>query len=460
MRPSGTVLVLSALFLIAGAAVAHAGGLCVPGVGATASGMGGAFVGLADDYSAVAWNPAGILQIQGTEATVSAQDVTSIASRDGMVLFNGLEGDGDGGRFATQPVRATSAMDQLVAPGVFLYTSPGFLGGLFDKVGICAYTLADYGVKWDGSDVADEIVLGPRSFTNTFREGAPPDYESRIRAYSISPVVAKKLTSSLSIGISGHALYSHFLLTDGGWADSVKFVDNPSPQPDEWNLYLYPYQMEEDVVGWTYGATVGLLYQASPGVSIGATARTPMKVTLEGDVNVRSTAHEYESPKQTENFDFTFPAWAGLGLAYRNFLFDGMTLTGDVQWTQWSAVDEIVRNVGTELPNGLGTTKLNWEDTIDLGVGLNYRLSRSISLVGGYGRVASPSPDETYNFLLPLANRNNVSMGVRVRRDVWRFDVSLAYGIGDARQISGSATMDGKHLEDLLVPSLALTYGF
>jgi long-chain fatty acid transport protein len=238
------------------------------------------------------------------------------------------------------------------------------------------------------------------------------------------------------------------------------FVDNPSPQPDELNLYLDPFQMEEDVAGWTYGATVGLLYQATQTITVGATVRSPMKVTLEGDVEVTSTSDEYQSPKQTESYEFTYPTWAGLGFAYRNFLFDGVTLTGDVQWTQWSAVEEIVRDVATPLPNGLGESTLNWEDTVDVAVGVDWRLSRSLSLVGGYARVASPSPDETFDFILPLSSRNTVSMGARMRRDVWRIDFSLAYGVGEPRQISGSATMDGKHIEDLMVPSLALTYGF
>jgi long-chain fatty acid transport protein len=180
MRPSGTVQVLSVLFLVAGSAVAHGGGICVPNVGARASGMAGAFIGLADDYSAVAWNPAGIVQIQGTEATVSGQDVLSIASRDGIVFYDGGD-DADGWHRARQPVRATSGLRHMVAPGVFVYSSPGFLGGLFDKVGICAYTVADYGVTWDGSDVADDFVVGPQSFTSVTRRGTAPDYESRIQ---------------------------------------------------------------------------------------------------------------------------------------------------------------------------------------------------------------------------------------------------------------------------------------
>ena len=41
-------------------------GLNLNGIGARAIAMGGAFVGLADDFSAVFWNPAGLGQLKGT----------------------------------------------------------------------------------------------------------------------------------------------------------------------------------------------------------------------------------------------------------------------------------------------------------------------------------------------------------------------------------------------------------
>ena len=50
-------------------------GLNLNGVGSKAVGMGGAFVGLADDYSAVFWNPAGITQITGTSFSFFLTDI-------------------------------------------------------------------------------------------------------------------------------------------------------------------------------------------------------------------------------------------------------------------------------------------------------------------------------------------------------------------------------------------------
>ncbi len=43
--------------------------LNISGAGARAKGMGGAFIGVADDATAVSWNPAGLAQLDRPEAS-------------------------------------------------------------------------------------------------------------------------------------------------------------------------------------------------------------------------------------------------------------------------------------------------------------------------------------------------------------------------------------------------------
>src|SRR5512146_3586884 len=45
------------------------------GSGARAEGFGGAFIGVADDATAVVWNPAGLSQLQRPEASLVARNV-------------------------------------------------------------------------------------------------------------------------------------------------------------------------------------------------------------------------------------------------------------------------------------------------------------------------------------------------------------------------------------------------
>jgi long-chain fatty acid transport protein len=464
MRSSGSVLALSLVAVAFASGMAAAGGFYVPGVGPRATAMGGAFVGLADDYSAVYWNPAGITQIEGMEVTVSAQDVISLASRDGAVLYEGtMEEDYD--RYVIQNIRATSDGNQRVAPGLFFYMDPGPLRGV--KIGLTAYTLAEYGSKWDGHDVADEPLDHFADYDESVFEGEPPQYESRIRGYAVSPVVALAVSDKLAIGLAGHALYGHFRLKEGGWLAESQFIQYE--QHSEWIMHFDPYERSEDLTGWGFGATLGALYSLNEYVTFGAALRSPITVAMEGDVEVTSTEAAYQSAKQPENFDFTYPAWAGVGVVYRDFLMDGMDVTADLHWTQWGKLAKITRNVENELPGDLGTTVLDWENTFEIGIGVDYRLTRSTSLYLGYRNVPTPAPDSTYDFVLPQTDKNVIGLGVGYRQDVWRMDFCLEYQLGQSRvydvkkrvyTLSGVEDITDKNFEDILVPSLSFTYGF
>ncbi len=457
MRSSGRVITACLAFMMLAPVLALANGLYVPQVGTQASAMGGAFIGYADDYSAVHWNPAGIVKVQGTEATLGVHDAMILASRDGTIIYTDPVHTPD--NWAIQNVYATSATQHDLAPGFFLYSDAGPLSGLFSKVGICGYTLVSYGVKWNALDIIDDFESHPSNYNNITRLGDAPSYESAIRGYVIAPVLARKFTDRLSIGVSGQAMYASFKLTNGGWIPTGEVYNNP-PAPVEYNLYLDPYEMTEDLTGWGYGATLGILFDATDQIHVGVTARSPIKVAFDGDVKVTSTLAEYTSPSQTESFDLTFPMWAGAGIAYSDFLFEGTVLTADAQWTQWSKVQEIVRTVGTELPDDLGTTPLKWEDTVEFGLGMDYRVSRSTSVRLGYRLMPSPVPDETVDFVMPMSTKSAFSFGVGYRSDVWTLDASVVYQSGEKRQITGTETMNGKHLDDMLVPSLSFTYGF
>jgi long-chain fatty acid transport protein len=466
MRSSGSVLALLLAVLALASGLAAAGGFYVPGVGPRATAMGGAFIGLADDYSAVHWNPAGITQIEGMEVTVSGQDVISLASRDGAERFEGTIEE-DFPRYVLVNSRATSEANHRIAPGVFFYADPGPLRGV--KVGLAAYTLAEYGSSWDGDDASDEVLRHALNYNRVAFEGPEPGFESRVRGYVVSPVAAMKFGPSLAVGFAAHALYGHFELTSGGWIDETELIEGEEGTEDVWVLHLHPYQRTEDAIGWGFGATVGALYSLNEDVSFGLSVRTPITVAMEGDVEVTSSLPEYQSSPQSETFDLVYPAWAGVGLAYRDFLMDGLDVTADLQWTQWGKLDKIRRDVDDALPGGLGVTELRWENKFEGGLGLDYRMTRSTSLYFGYRKVPSPAPDETYEFFLPQTGKDVVSFGVGYRQDVWSMDFCLEYQLGQQRvfevqdgvyTLTGVENVTDKNLEDVLVPSLSFTYGF
>ena len=454
MRAVSVTVVSTVLVLLAVCGSASANGFLVPAVGARASGLGGAFIGLADDYSAAFWNPAGITQIEGTQLTVIGQDAASLGSREGIAFFRGATNLGIP---VIAPLRATAEAGHRPVPGVFFY--PRFsLGALFDKIGLTAFTLADYGTRWAGSSMYDDVIAAYATAPNDpagHRRvmGEAPDSETRLVSYAITPVVAKEIVPGLSFGLAGHAVHTSLETKLGTWYEE-SWEDSSK---------LHPVQMEDNASGWGYCATVGVLFKATQTLSVGAVLRTPMTVNVKGEIEVSSTFPEFVSPKQDQDYDITFPMWAGLGLAYRDLLVDGLTLTTDVTWTQWSDFGAIVRNTENELPGGLGSSDPpEWDDTIEVGVGLDYKMSRSMSFRMGYRNVPSPTDAEHFTFAFPQIAKSVVSAGLTYRRDTWHADVAFEYQAGETLDIPPQVNYEsnGKNLEDLVVASLALTYSF
>jgi len=462
------MLITCVAVLILGPVLALANGFYTPTVGPRAGAMGGAFIGLADDYSAVYWNPAGITQLKGMEMTVTGHDVVSLTSRDGYVRYYGDTED----RFALASRGATSETTNRIAPGVFFFADAGPLRSVFDKVGVAAYTLTEYGSKWSGDDVFNgaDFVPHDADFARKYLDGDMQDYESRIKTYVFSPVFGKEVVPGLSVGVTANIAYSHFTLSDVYMETYVDTIEMPAAE-DDYHLHLQPVQLTDDVIGWGYGATVGVLYRFNRQVSLGMVIRTPMTISYEGVYSATvSGGGEVNESAYTSDFEIKYPMWVGGGIAYRDFLFDGLTMTGDLQWTAWSSIDRIDRNVVWGVWGGgwteeeraeFETSEFNWEDTVEVGVGFDYRLGRSVSLNLGYRN--SPSPvgdDDYYNFVLPQSSKNVVAAGVNYRQDFWRAAFALEYHAGVERRISQTYDMDGKHLDDLLIPSLSFTYAF
>ena len=93
-------------------------------------------------------------------------------------------------------------------------------------------------------------------------------------------------------------------------------------------------------------------------------------------------------------------------------------------------------------------------------MGIDYRVSRSTSVRLGYRSIPTPIPDDTFDFVLPMSQKSQFSVGLGYRSDVWTLDVTLAYQAGEKRQLTDTFAMNGKHLDDMMIPSLSFTYGF
>lgn len=399
-----------------------ANGLNLNSNGAKALSMGGAFIGLADDYSAVFWNPAGMIQMQGPTLSLYFADVIPTATYQLDML----------------------GIDAKTETKHYLSGSVGFFKPIADNkivLGIYGYVPSGLGAKWNG----DELLM----LTKATGKGGPYEWESMLGVITVSPAIAVKLSDRFSLGASLNINYG--MLT----------MKRPAAG-----------QYEEDLSGIAVGFTLGALFKVNDKFQVGATVKTPFDVKLSGDATMAgipaiSAMIPTESPAEREA---SWPIWAGLGFAYKPS--DKLTLTADFQYTNWGAMTDIpisYENTSWALLfNEASRFELQWQDALQIRFGLQYMLSETFALRCGYYNDPSPNPKRdllnTHNILLPETSYNFATFGLGIISGKLKIDAAVEYGFGSditilPAEVHPTAGMMGTHGVNILAAGVAVTLG-
>lgn len=384
--------------------------------------MGGAFIGLADDFSAAFWNPAGLTQMKQTTLAIFGTDIIPSASY------------------------------QFTYPGVFSIDtkaevkhnftgSLGFFTPLSEKVivGIYAYTPSGLGVTWKGNELA--ALTG----------GVSREWDTYVGIITVAPVIAFKLSDKFSLGASINFNY--------GFSDLKRPVED---QPGIPPLGQY----SEDGHGTAFGATIGMLVKPSEKFSFGLTYRTPLKVKLKGDASISGAPLLLLPETDDAERDATFPMWFGAGIAIKPT--DKLTFTADAQYTNWKVMDTIPMAFANQFwklyfePGA--QLQLDWKDCWQIRFGLEYKTSEKFALRAGYYYDPNPSPKNTRTILLPEMTFNFFTFGFGYHTEKVTIDVGFEYGMGKELEITmadlgpDDPGMPGIHNLDILVPNISITF--
>lgn len=421
--------------------LALANGLNLNSLGSRALSMGGAFVGLADDYSAIFWNPAGMAQFDKRYLGFYATDVIP----SGSYL---LQVPAQGGLLTVVDAKTQT---KHYLSGLLAYYHP-----INDYLvaGIGLYIPAGLGSSWDGSD-----------FTN-LSNGVAYEWESKIGLVTISPGISYKINDMISVGAALNINYGMFSMKR--WAGIVS-IDQPVQQFD-----LGQYDM--NLKGWGFGATAGVLVRASDVLSFGATIRTPNRVKFSGDAsisNIDLLGYQESSEAETVSPHLTFPLWIAGGVAYRPL--EGLTLTGDLQWTQWSTIDQIemkfIDPFWSLFMTASGENKMHmeWKNALQVRFGAEYWLKENLAIRGGYYYDPTPTPDTTMNFLLPSYTFNVFTLGLGYALNGLVIDLGFEFLSGKGREVQYATWLldpafvnaqPGAYDMRIVVPNLSVSYKF
>jgi len=247
------------LLVVLGLAANHAAaiGFRIPNQDAAAIARGNAFVATADNPSAIYYNPAGITQIEGSEAQLGVLNYLGINTSYEATGGGDLDTD-----FEVIPV-----------PELYYVYSPKDSQFSF---GVGAYAPFGLGVQWPNDPAMRPYAL-----------------ESRLQYLTFNPVVAWQAHPTLSFAVGPTINYSQILFTRGLL----------SPTDD-----YYKFK-GTDV---SFGFNAGVLWQPSEHWSFGANYRSPSTMTYDGDSHYSSTGNPTASTSTKARVPFPQIISAGI----------------------------------------------------------------------------------------------------------------------------------------------------
>ena len=419
------IMILAAVLALTSLAAAN--GLNLNGLGTRSQAMGGAFVGIADDFSAVFWNPAGAANFRQTTFGVYAVDLIPRAT---YRFFS---------EYTPASIDAKTKVSHYLG-GLAAYYKP-----ISSRVviGLGLGTPSGLGTMWDGAD----FVTTPG--------GTAYDLSSKVGVFSLSPLIAVKLNEWLSVGATLNINKGNFnLKMPAGLADL-----------GEGTVDLGQY--EENMNGWGFGATFGVLAKPGDKLGIGLTVRTPSTVSFKGSARMSYLSLYGLADTSDLKRKITWPLWIAGGVSFRPI--ERLLLSADIHWTQWSKLDRITTeyldSVWAALMEASGSDvrTLLWEDKAQLRFGAEYLLNATTALRAGYYNDPAPGPDATLNVLLPSHTYNAFSIGVGKTIGDLQLDFGIEYLAGNTRtQYSEGYGWDGPpaYGMSIVVPSVSVSYKF
>lgn len=409
---------ISLALIVAISTSAFANGLSLNSVGTKALGMGGAFVGLANDGSAIYWNPAGLA---GLESSV-------LVSYTGIIPSATYKMD-------AAAVDASSVSQIHSAPSLFANYTMGDW-----SFGLGVFVPAGLGIEWDGADLQN------------LTQGNPYDWYSRIGVIDIAPAVAYKVSDQLSFGLTVNIFYGMFDLER-----PQSFDTNGDNIADASSQYV------EESTGMGYGVTIGGLYKFSDKFQVGLTFRSSTNVSMEGTATQPAMAANSLPVESSFERDVEWPMWIAGGLAYKPIC--GLTLTLDAQYSNWATLEKLVATY--EDWGGMeGEFDLSWEDQIQIRLGGEYMATKEVAVRLGYYYDPAPAPDKTLNVLFPSSTNHVATGGFGYYAEKFSVEGSLEYLFGAERDVEAYPSMiapenmPGIHQMDVFAFSIGFGYKF
>lgn len=238
----------------------------------------------------------------------------------------------------------------------------------------------------------------------------------------------------------------------------------PFMTPDD--SAVFEFSNDDDFTGQTKGqgagASIGMLYKASPRFTVGGSYRSKtamsnfkgsgsMKIIDLGDgAGGAGSGFAAEFTGDYSIKDFQFPAVASIGMAYQ--ATPSTLLAMDVSHIDWSGVMDSV-NIVFKADNGAVadiTMKQGWKDQTVVKLGVEHAISPRTKIRGGINLAKNPVPDEYLNPLFPAIIENHITAGFSHQFNK-RSEVSASVSHApEVKQTNSNTGMESTHSQTSL----------
>lgn len=388
----------------------------------SAAGMGRSFAGagvVADDFSAIGFNPAGM----SLNKTSGMQAGASVVS-----LYSDYEGTVDG-----QDVSGTTRITRVLPNGFAQFKSGDLTLGLGVYVPFGLAT--DYENGWLGEDHGGL---------------------SQVTMLNISPAVSYAVSEYVSLGASLNIQHAKARLTSAA-GTMAKDLSG-----DDWG------------VGYTLGATV----KPFKGTRLGISYRSKVSHQLKGKVKISGAPLPALNGKNDIMAKVTSPEVFLFSLAQE--VNNKLTLSATARYTRWSRFKDLdIKTVDSNMktyitsyglvnvPAGtnISATHENWRNTWFYALGADYKANDNLTMRLGtaYDQTVIRA-DEYRTVRIPDGRRIWASFGLSYEKGPWVFDAAYAHIFVKTARAKGGETgktaPDIKYASDANMASLGVQYRF
>jgi long-chain fatty acid transport protein len=441
LRMKKLVLLWCCMVLSAGSAWASGFGVFTQG--ASALGQANAVIARPVGPSSLYFNPALLNDVPGRQLEVGTTGV--YADRKVRLDSGGTE-KGKGGWEFPSTLYYTQQINDTVAAGI----------GVFFPFGLST--------EWDAN-----------------YEGRYLGTYGDVFSININPAVSFRAKDKLSLAAGFNLLYldanlkkkinqtAVYVITD-----QLRQISGEAPlDPLEGPLEDIGQRFEGD--GWGVGYNLGALYKLTDKVSIGATYRSHIDVTVDGDATFSGVNDNLANlfPNTGGKADIRLPQQATAGVAVQ--ALDNLTVEAGVRWEDWGSTKELRVNLDQRVFfENADVTERDWKSTWSYNIGGQYRLSETLALNAGYLYGKNAVPDHTFEPLIPDTDAHLFTLGTDLTFGAWTVSGAFGYEHHESRRkantlgdLPGSllagqpvSTANGVYQTDIYLLGLSLGYRF